>query len=248
MHAKTRSLLIGLGACAGLLASPACFAAGAPVLARDGTLSQGDRGLPVRVLQADLSQLGDFGGVVSGDFGPGTAAALRSFQTHRGLTVTGTLDPATSRVLVETASSFGGGGGGTTARFVQGTNRPVISGGLRVGGTIDGLRIERVLHLTATAYGATAQDNYPYGATDAFGLPLRPGDVAVDPSVIPLNTKLYVTGYKTPHLPAGGELAVARDTGGAIKGKRIDMYINSHNESLISSFGIQHVTAYVLGK
>jgi 3D (Asp-Asp-Asp) domain-containing protein len=138
-------------------------------------------------------------------------------------------------------------GTGTAGTFVQGTGSPTITGGLQVGGKIDGLTIRRVVHLVATAYGATAADNYPYGAVDAFGVPLKPGDVAVDPSVIPLNTKLYVTGYTSPYLPRGGELAVARDTGGAIKGSRIDMYVNSTNQSLIDSFGIQRVTAYILG-
>ncbi len=145
-----------------------------------------------------------------------------------------------------TSSGSGSTTSGTTKSFVQGTASPTVNGGLQVGGKIDGLTIVRVIHLTATAYGATAQDNYPYGPTDAFGVPLKPGDVAVDPSVIALNTKMYVTGYKTPNLPQGGELAVARDTGGAIKGNRIDMYINSTNESLINSFGIQQVTAYIL--
>ena len=145
-----------------------------------------------------------------------------------------------------TGSPGGSGGGGSPAPFVQGTGAPSVQGGLQVGGGIDGLSIVRVIHLTATAYGATAQDNYPYGAVDAFGVPLRPGDVAVDPAVIALNTKMYVAGYSSPNLPAGGELAVARDTGGAIKGQRIDMFINSTNESVINNFGIQQVTAYIL--
>jgi N-acetylmuramoyl-L-alanine amidase/3D (Asp-Asp-Asp) domain-containing protein/peptidoglycan hydrolase-like protein with peptidoglycan-binding domain len=145
------------------------------------------------------------------------------------------------------ATTSTAGGSGATRTFVQGTNHPTITGGLQVGGKIDGLTIMRVINLVATAYGATAADNYPYGAVDAFGVPLKPGDVAVDPRVIPLNTKMYVTGYRTPYLPQGGELAVARDTGGAIKGSRIDMYINSTNQALIDSFGIQRVTAYILG-
>jgi 3D (Asp-Asp-Asp) domain-containing protein len=137
-------------------------------------------------------------------------------------------------------------GAGTGGPFVQGSGSPTVTGGLQVGGKIDGLTIVRIVYLTATAYGATAQDNYPYAAVDAFGVPLRPGDVAVDPRLIPLNTRMYVTGYNSPYLPRGGELAVARDTGGAIQGARIDIYINSTNEALINSFGIQHVTAYIL--
>ena len=286
------------GACllAAALISPAASAAAVPGPIGCQTLSIGDTGAAVRVLQGDLIQLGYYGGTVSGTFSVATRTALRSFQRRHGLAATGVLNlaallgigrtmglgnvtphcagastpasrPRRQVSSTPTPSQSGAKSGvpsranpasgsqskapvpsvsGSTRTFVQGTAKPTISGGLQVGGKIDGLTIIRVIHLTATGYGATAQDNYPYGPTDAFGKPLRPGDVAVDPSVIKLNTKMYVTGYSTPYLPRGGELAVARDTGGAIKGARIDMYINSTNESLISSFGIQHVTAYLL--
>ena len=102
-----------------------------------------------------------------------------------------------------------------------------------------------VLSMVATAYGPSLQDNYPYGPVDAFGKPLVAGDVAVDPQVIPLGTKLYVTGYDSPYLPAGGFYAVARDTGGAIKGDRVDLFINGTPPE-VASFGIQNVTVTVL--
>lgn len=59
--------------------------------------------------------------------------------------------------------------------------------------------------------------------------------VAVDPSVIPLGSKLYIPGYG---------LAIAHDTGGDIKGMRIDLYMNSESEC--NSFGRQSVTVQVL--
>jgi 3D (Asp-Asp-Asp) domain-containing protein len=290
VRATIRSALLGLGLSTCLLVSGSALAATVSGPIGSTTLSRGDRGFPVRVLQGDLAQLGEYTGAVTGYFGAGTAAALRRLQAGNGLASTGVLNAATLQAI-ERAMGIGGGGstggtgrsggsagsggpsatggtstyggtgsgrttggstsgtprgGGSGGTFVAGTGAPSVSGGLQVGGTIDGLRIVRVIHLTATAYGPTAQDNYPYGATDAFGAPLKPGDVAVDPSVIPLNTKLFVTGYSTPLLPRGGELAVARDTGGAIKGARIDMYVNTYNESQINSFGIQHVTAYIL--
>lgn len=111
--------------------------------------------------------------------------------------------------------------------------------------TIAGLQVVGTIGLTATAYGPSAQDNYPYGATDYFGRPLIPGDVAVDPNVIPLGTQLWVTGYASSVLPQGGFLARAVDEGDAIQGNRIDLFINAP-EATVSNFGIQRVTAYIL--
>jgi 3D (Asp-Asp-Asp) domain-containing protein len=102
--------------------------------------------------------------------------------------------------------------------------------------------------MEATAYGLTAQDNYPYGATDYFGQPLTAGDIAVDPSVIPLGTCLRVTGYSSPYLPEGGFVGEADDTGGAIQGDHIDIFEDLDNEAEISNFGIQYVQVTILGK
>jgi 3D (Asp-Asp-Asp) domain-containing protein len=49
----------------------------------------------------------------------------------------------------------------------------------------------------------------------ASGLPVGHGIVAVDPSVIPLGTRMYVPGYGA---------AVAADTGGAVHGAMIDLW------------------------
>lgn len=59
--------------------------------------------------------------------------------------------------------------------------------------------------------------------------------IAVDPSIIPLGSKVYIPGY--------GE-AIAADTGSAIKGHRIDLFLNSKNECI--NWGRQNVTLYVL--
>lgn len=63
----------------------------------------------------------------------------------------------------------------------------------------------------ATWYTAASAGGYGYTAT---GTSVEKGTVAVDPSVIPLGTRLYVPGYG---------YAVAEDTGGAIVGNIIDL-------------------------
>jgi uncharacterized protein YabE (DUF348 family) len=92
-----------------------------------------------------------------------------------------------------------------------------------------------VISMRASAYAP----NYGpgVGSKCANGMKAQRGVVAVDPRVIPLGTRLYVEGY--------GE-AVAADTGGAIKGNRIDLCYNTPGECF--KFGRQTVKVHVLGK
>ncbi|WP_274308883.1 LysM peptidoglycan-binding and 3D domain-containing protein [Solibacillus daqui] len=77
--------------------------------------------------------------------------------------------------------------------------------------------VERTMTVEATAYTAYCDG---CSGTTANGTNLRANPnlkvIAVDPRVIPLGTKVWVEGY--------GE-AVAADTGGAIKGNKIDVFI-----------------------
>ena len=79
-----------------------------------------------------------------------------------------------------------------------------------------------------------------YGIT-ASGMRARYGVVAVDPSVIPLGTRLYITSLDGSWVY--GE-AIAGDTGGAIKGNRIDLFFDSYSECI--SFGRRQAMVYIL--
>jgi 3D (Asp-Asp-Asp) domain-containing protein len=94
----------------------------------------------------------------------------------------------------------------------------------------------RVLRMHATAYdpGPRSCGKRATGRT-CLGLKAGRGIVAVDPRVIPLRSKLYVEGYG---------YAIAGDTGGAIKGNRIDLGYNTYSAAM--RFGRRHVTVYVL--
>jgi 3D (Asp-Asp-Asp) domain-containing protein len=98
---------------------------------------------------------------------------------------------------------------------------------------------EKVLDITATAYAPGPLDNDQWGDKTYLGTTIRPGVVAVDPKVIPLGSRLYVQ-YPDGH----GEYAVAEDTGGAIKGNRIDIAMMDRGNA--TEFGIKPVKVYVV--
>lgn len=95
----------------------------------------------------------------------------------------------------------------------------------------------KVMTMNASAYD-TSQQTIPGGSgRTATGIPAEFGVVAVDPRVIPLGTMVYVEGYG---------VALAADTGGAIKGKRIDLCFDSRAQAL--AFGRRKVKVHILGK
>ncbi|MBQ6401410.1 MAG: G5 domain-containing protein [Firmicutes bacterium] len=92
--------------------------------------------------------------------------------------------------------------------------------------TIDGFAYTRKETFQATAYTG--------GGRTASGTRARVGEIAVDPRVIPLGTTVYVEGF--------GERR-AEDTGGAIKGHIIDIYMSSKGEC--RRWGRRNVTVYL---
>jgi 3D (Asp-Asp-Asp) domain-containing protein len=97
-------------------------------------------------------------------------------------------------------------------------------------------RAVKSMTLVATGYSPDPRENGGY-TTTATGLPIGYGAAAVDPRVIPLGTKLYVEGYG---------YAFACDTGGAIKGHRIDLAYNSYYEA--NTKGRKKVKVWILGR
>jgi len=105
----------------------------------------------------------------------------------------------------------------------------------------------RYIDMTATAYDLSYEScgkrpgDRGYGIT-ASGMKARVGVVAVDRRVIPLGTKLYIEAVDGSWVY--GE-AIAGDTGGAIKGNRIDLFFNTKAECM--QFGKKPARIYIIG-
>lgn len=83
---------------------------------------------------------------------------------------------------------------------------------------------------------------YCSGTTTATGTKVRVGSVAVDPKVIPLGSKLYIVSADGKSWMYGH--AVAEDTGGAVKGNIVDLYMPSYSDCI--NFGRRKALIYVL--
>lgn len=96
---------------------------------------------------------------------------------------------------------------------------------------------KKVYTMRASAY-TYGEDG---GNVTATGIRPYKGIVAVDPKVIPLGTKLYIETADGSYVYG---TAVAADTGSAIKGNKIDLFLES--ESACNRFGRRTVNVYVL--
>ena len=91
------------------------------------------------------------------------------------------------------------------------------------------------LTMTATAYTASCEGCSGITST-GINLIDNPEKkvISVDPSVIPLGSKVYVEGYG---------YAIAGDTGGAIQGNKIDIFIPNKQDAI--NWGVKEVNVKV---
>jgi len=109
------------------------------------------------------------------------------------------------------------------------TERAAVSGGAK---TI----LVPYLDSELVDFDATA---YCLKGRTASGMDAKPGMIAADPRVLPLGTVV--------HLRSGSYTGTYRvmDTGGRIRGRRVDVYVASHKEAV--QFGRRQVKIKVLG-
>lgn len=101
-------------------------------------------------------------------------------------------------------------------------------------------RYARRVTMNASAYTAGLcctgkSPGHPLYGITASGRHVEHGIVAVDPRVIPLGTRLYVDGYG---------FALAADTGSAIRGYKIDLFMYNLDDAL--RFGRRDITVFIL--
>lgn len=99
--------------------------------------------------------------------------------------------------------------------------------------TIEEPELKSLGSFTVTAYCCCKEccgksENHPaYGITKSGKRATEGRTIAVDPTIIPLGTTVYLNNV--PY--------VAEDTGSAIKGNKIDLFINDHQRAKV--FGVQ---------
>ena len=96
-----------------------------------------------------------------------------------------------------------------------------------------GAKLSRGMTVSATAYCQSG--------TTASGEQTRPGIVAADPRVIPLGTRLHIHGLRQPDTV----VYKVSDTGSAVKGREIDIYMPSCRDAI--QFGRQRLQVRMVG-
>lgn len=127
---------------------------------------------------------------------------------------------------------------GTGTQLDESSNVPAIGDGVIV--TADGqvLTYSKSERFSATAYTHTDEG---CNTTTATGTTVRLGTVAVDPTVIPYGTRMFIVTNDGSYVYGIG---TAEDCGGAIKGNRLDLYFPTDAECW--TFGVRDCTVYFL--
>ena len=137
---------------------------------------------------------------------------------------------------IDEVVAIGTGGEDLEAGYIP-TDMPIIGDGYIITSQGEVLTYTDVISTYATAYC----DN---GIT-ACGTQSRVGAIAVDPSVIPYGTRMFIISDDGQYVYG---IATAEDTGDPdyIGGNRIDLFFNTYSECI--EFGARNCTVYILGE
>jgi 3D (Asp-Asp-Asp) domain-containing protein len=108
----------------------------------------------------------------------------------------------------------------------------------------------REYNMVASAYDLSYEscgktpDDPNYGITYSGTRAKKGRTIAVDPSVIPLGSEVYVE-IINPDFASLSGYYIAEDTGGAIKGNRIDIFVGDSASDYAYRFGMQYCKVYM---
>ncbi|WP_100486035.1 peptidoglycan-binding protein [Sporolactobacillus pectinivorans] len=186
-------------------------------------LSVGSIGEDVKYLQTYLQRFGYYDDEIDGIFGIKTEHAVIVLQKGTNIAVDGIVGPITWG-SIEKLSMEQNKGQATRPKTMIKAPSEARQSHIMKRPVQKQIASVREFYANSTAYTARCAG---CSGTTATGINLLQNPdtkvVAVDPSVIPLGTKLYVEGYG---------YAVAGDTGGAIKGRKIDVFFNDNGTAL----------------
>ena len=107
-------------------------------------------------------------------------------------------------------------------KYISNENKAIDVSNINTNNTVS-------LDVKATAYSGDT-------ITSTGTVPKEGNTIAVDPSIIPYGSKVYIPGFNT--------VFTAEDCGSAIKGNRIDIFMSS--EAKCKEWGVKDITIYVL--
>lgn len=145
--------------------------------------------------------------------------------------------PTITTATEQTEESTSGTTAGTEAPATSAPGTIDSSSGTITTASGEVLTFTKSFSMKATAYTCDG-----YTGITASGTTARVGAVAVDPKVIPLGSLLYIV---TDDGVYNYGVCVAEDTGGLIKGNRVDLYFDTLEDCY--AFGYRSCTVYVLG-
>ncbi|MBQ6889459.1 MAG: G5 domain-containing protein [Oscillospiraceae bacterium] len=116
--------------------------------------------------------------------------------------------------------------------------KPYIGDGFIVTTTGEVLTYTKKLDTMGTAYSRDGKVRYTYSGTI-----VKVGSVAVDPSVIPLGTRMYIVSTDGEYIYG---IATAEDIGAGVDGARVDLYMDTTDECWV--FGYRACDVYILGE
>ena len=139
-----------------------------------------------------------------------------------------TIEPVTQIVAVGTGEKVG-----------QTNDAPIFGDGVIILPSGEVLTYTRKDKFVATAYTHTDDGCDEYTAN---GARVKWGVVAIDPSVIPYGTRMFIVTNDGQYIYG---LSTAEDCGTGIVGKRVDLYMPTYDECM--QFGVRNCTIYFLG-